>query len=88
MTLEKSKTFKKISLTEVKVKKKKLTVGEGETWSDIVFCGSCMEVSNKKETEPSHDHGPHASTCQLALFTFQVFVEIHEVGFFFLFVLG
>lgn len=45
----------------------KLTVGEGEAWSDITFRDSCMKATNKKdsegwETEPSHAHCPHASS--------------------------
>ncbi len=45
----------------------KLTVGEGEAWSEIVFCDSCMKAANKEvsvgwETEPSHTHCPHASS--------------------------
>ena len=27
----------------------KLTVGEGETWSDIVFCDSCMKATDEQE---------------------------------------
>lgn len=45
----------------------KLTVGEGEAWSDIVFRDCCMKATNKEdsvgwETEPSHTHCPHASS--------------------------
>lgn len=45
----------------------KLTVGEGEAWSDIAFRDSCMKGTNKEdsvgcETEPSHTHCPHASS--------------------------
>lgn len=45
----------------------KLTVGEGEAWSDIVFRDSYMKATNKEEsvgweTEPSHTHSPHASS--------------------------
>lgn len=45
----------------------KLTVGEGEAWSDIAFRDSCMKATNKEhcvgwETEPSHTHCPHASS--------------------------
>lgn len=44
----------------------KLTVGEGEAWSDIIVRDSCMKATNKQnrvgwETEPSHTFCPHAS---------------------------
>lgn len=44
-----------------------LTVREGEAWSDIIFCDSCVKVTSKEdsvdwETQQSHIHCPHASS--------------------------
>lgn len=64
----------------------KLTVGEGEAWSDIIFHDSCMKATNKQdsvgcETEPSHTRCPHAAS-QFAVFALQGFGEFMKSVFF------